>query len=90
MAIISVSLLLYAGLKLRFEVSRLKLTVINTIENQITYIDQEQKKETIKKIREINYGAFQPLSEQPVVRSALLLLGSIGLFAAEYLMLFGY
>lgn len=87
--IICISLLLYAGLKLRSEANRLKLTVIDTIENEIVCTAKE-KKEAIKKIREVNYGAFQPMSEQPVVRSALLLLGSLGLFAAEYLMLFGY
>ncbi|AEJ01944.1 hypothetical protein Nit79A3_2160 [Nitrosomonas sp. Is79A3] len=87
---ICISLLLYAGLKLRSEANRLKLNVIDTIENQITSIDIKDKKEMIRKIQEVNYGAFQPMSEQPVVRSALLLLGSLGLFAAEYLMLFGY
>lgn len=80
-SIISISLLLYAGLKLRTEASELKLAVIN---------NTQEKDEMKKRLERINYGAFQPMSEQPVVRSALLLFGSLGLFAAEYLMLFGY
>ncbi|MCB1984745.1 MAG: hypothetical protein H6936_11515 [Burkholderiales bacterium] len=49
-----------------------------------------KKKQAVKKINEVNSGAFQPMMDQPAVRSALLLLGAIGLFATEYLMLFGY
>ena len=44
----------------------------------------------IKELEQFNYGAFQAMSEQPVVRSAVLLVSSLGLLAAEYLMLFGY
>jgi hypothetical protein len=80
-ALISILLLLYAGLKLRTEASELKLAVIDNAPNP---------RKMIKKLEKYNYGAFQSMSEQPVVRSALLLLGSLGLFAAEYLMLFGY
>lgn len=80
-SVISISLLFYAGLKLRTEASQLKWEVIENAKNQ---------DKMIKELEQFNYGAFQPMSEQPVVRSALLLVGSLGLFAAEYLMLFGY
>ena len=78
---ISISLLFYAGLKLRTEASQLKWEVIENAKDQ---------DKMVKELEQFNYGAFQPMSEQPVVRSALLLVGSLGLFAAEYLMLFGY
>lgn len=91
--IVSISLLLYAGLQLRSAASKLRLVVINRFENNLNdsvFYNKEEKTAVITKIQEINFGAFQPMMEQPVVRSALLLLGAIGLFATEYIMLFGY
>lgn len=82
-SMISISLLFYAGLKLRTEADELKWVVIENAKGQ-------RPNKIIKKLEQFNYGAFQPMSEQPVVRSALLIIGSLGLFAAEYLMLFGY
>jgi len=52
--------------------------------------NREEKKEFLRNMDAFNYGASQLMMEQPVVRSTLLLLGSIGLFVVEYLMLFGY
>lgn len=91
--IVSISLLLYAGLQLRSEASKLRLSVINSIEKNLKgpiFYNEEKKAEVITRIQEINFGAFQSMMEQPAVRSALLLLGAIGLFATEYIMLFGY
>lgn len=91
--IVSISLLLYASLQLRSEASKLRLSVINSIEKNLKgpiFYNEEKEAEVITRIQEINFGAFQPIVEQPAVRSALLLLGAIGLFATEYIMLFGY
>lgn len=91
--IVAILFLLYAGLKLRAEASRLKRAAVECAENDlpcgILFSGcKEAKEKTIQKIQEINFGAFLPMKDQPVVHSVLLLLGAVGLFAVEYLMLF--
>ena len=45
--------------------------------------------ETISRIDAIDEGAFQPMLEQPVMQALLIMLASVGLFAGEYLKVFG-
>lgn len=83
--ILSISLLLYAGAKLRIEAVQLKRTAINAIKN----LPHSGKETVIREIQEIDYGAFEPLFEQPAIRSLLLTLGFLGLIIGEYFKLFG-
>lgn len=86
---ISMTLLFYAGFKLRSEAELLRIAVINCAEKFAKNSSQNDANATIQRIRSINYGAFYPMLEQPVMRGLLLILASVGLFAGEYLMIFG-
>lgn len=79
----SITLLIFAGFKLRSEAEQLRTVVIERAEKLAN------AHTTIQKIRSINYGAFYPMLEQPVMRALLLILASLGLFASEYIMVFG-
>lgn len=79
----SITLLIFAGFKLRSEAEQLRTVVIERAEQLV------DANTTIQKIRSINYGAFYPMLEQPVMRALLLILASLGLFASEYIMVFG-
>ena len=86
---ISMTLLFYAGFKLRSEAELLRIATINCAEKLAKNSSENDANTTIQKIRSINYGAFYPMLEQPVMRGLLLILASVGLFASEYLMIFG-
>ena len=60
--ILSISLLLYAGAKLRIEAVQLKRTAINAIKN-LPHSGSGSKETVIREIQEIDYGAFEPLFE---------------------------
>lgn len=83
--ILSISLLLYAGAKLRIEAVQLKRTAINCAKD----LPHPDRDAVIQEIQAIDYGAFEPLFEQPAIRSLLLTLGFVGLVVTEYLKLFG-
>ncbi len=83
--IMSISLLLYAGAKLRIEAIQLKRAAINCAK----YLSHPDKETVIREIQGIDYGAFEPLFEQPAIRSLLLTLGFLGLIISEYFTLFG-
>lgn len=85
----SIILLFFAGFKLRSEAERLRITVINCAEKLAKNSSANDANTTIEEIRNINYGAFYPMLEQPVMRGLLLILASLGLFAGEYIMIFG-
>jgi hypothetical protein len=53
------------------------------------YAKEKTAKQIVKQIDEIDEGAFQPMLEQPVMQALLLILTSLGLFASEYIKLFG-
>lgn len=88
----SITLLIFAGFKLRTEADRLKFKVIQCLENlshEKGHLVQQQVDKAIQNINTISYGAFQSMQEQPVMRTLLLILASLGLFAGEYLKMFG-
>jgi hypothetical protein len=88
---VSISLLFFAGFMLRYEAEQLKRSVIQCAENlgkNNRGIEPEVRK-VVKRIKGICEGAFEPMFEQPVLRALLIILASIGVFAGEYLNLFG-
>ena len=87
----SISLLFYAGFMLRKEAEELRLCVIKSAENLVKdkiILNQTKVDAVINKIKNINKGAFEPMFEQPVMRALLIVLASIGIFAAKYLKIF--
>lgn len=79
--ILSISLLLYAGVKLRVEAVKLKRAAINSVSNL------PRSETVLQEIKAIDYGAFESLFDQPAVRSLLLTLGFLGLIATEFMKL---
>ncbi|SCZ84633.1 hypothetical protein [Nitrosomonas mobilis] len=98
----SISLLFFAGFMLRNEAGHLKRSVIKCAENlgkdcfscktevdaAINRAKKTEVDEVINRINNVNKGAFEPMFEQPVMRATLIILASIGIFAAKYLKLF--
>jgi hypothetical protein len=87
----SISLLFYAGFMLRKEAEELRLCVIKSAENLVKdkiILKKTEVDAIINKIKNINKGAFEPMFEQPVMRALLIILASIGIFAAKYLKIF--
>lgn len=87
----SISLLIFAGFMIRSEAEKLKFAVIksaeslkNEFKHQAADIDA-----TIETIGNIRSGFFQPMLEQPVMRTLLLILGFVGILAGKFLMIFG-
>lgn len=78
--ILSISLLLYAGAKLRTEAVQLKRAAINCAK-ELSHLDRDA---VIQEIQAIDYGAFEPLFAQPAIRSLLLTLGFVSLVVTEY------
>jgi hypothetical protein len=87
----AISLLFLSGFMLRHEANQLKLSVRKSLKNlkQNNDCTKEKIDKTIERIDAIDEGAFQPMLEQPVMQALLIVLASIGLFAGEYLKLFG-
>lgn len=83
--ILSISLLLYAGAKLRTEAVQLKRAAINCAK-ELSHLDRDA---VIQEIQAIDYGAFEPLFAQPAIRSLLLTLGFVSLVVTEYFKLLG-
>lgn len=88
---VSISLLFFSGFMLRYEAEQLKLSVIRSAKNlgKDNKSDREKVAKAIERINDINDGAFQPMFEQPVMRALLIILAFVGIFASEYLKLFG-
>jgi hypothetical protein len=87
----SISLLFFAGFMLRYEAEQLKLSVIKSAKKlgKDNKRGQEKVDKAIERIKDINDGAFQPMSEQPVMRALLIILAFVGIFVSEYLKLLG-
>ena len=87
----SVSLLIFAGFVLRSEAKKFKLAVINSAKQLVKDcgLGKAEADATIERISNNNDGIFEPMLEQPVMRALLLILAAIGVFAGEYMMLFG-
>ncbi len=76
---------------IRSEAEKLKFAVIKSTESlKKEFNDQSAEIDaTIEKIGNIRSGVFQPMSEQPVMRTLLLILGFAGILTGEFLMIFG-
>ena len=87
----AISVLFFSGFMLRHEANQLKLSIQKTVLDigENNHYSQRIINGTIKRIDAIDEGAFQPMLEQPVMQALLMILASIGLFAGEYLKLFG-
>ena len=86
----AISFLFLSGFVLRREANELKLSVKKSVRNIGGNSNRTDEIERIiKRIDAIDEGAFQPMMEQPVMQALLIILASIGLFAGEYLKLFG-
>jgi hypothetical protein len=95
----AISFLFLSGFVLRREANELRLCVtrrmrdiyINMSSNTqgISEATRKEIDETIRRIDAIDEGAFKSMLEQPVMQALLIMLASIGLFAGEYLKVFG-
>ncbi|MEP6879336.1 MAG: hypothetical protein ABI865_10845 [Nitrosospira sp.] len=90
----AISILFLSGFVLRHEANELKLGVKKSLWDICRKSENDTKKvkkidKTVKRIEAIDEGAFQPMLEQPVMQALLIILASIGLFAGEYLKIFG-
>lgn len=87
----SISLLFFSGFLIRYEAEKLKRSVIESAENlgKNKICKRREVERTIDRINGISDGAFKPMFEQPVMRSLLIILLSVGIFAGKYLNLFG-
>lgn len=83
------SFLFLSGFMLRREANELKLSVKKSVRDIRVNSNHEELDETVRRIDAIDEGAFQSMFEQPVMQALLIILASIGLFAGEYLKLFG-
>lgn len=83
----AISFLFLSGFVLRREANELKLSVKKSVRNMRVNNNAKEIDKIIKRIDEIDEGAFQPMFEQPVMQALLIILASIGLFASEYLKL---
>ena len=87
---VAISVLFFSGFMLRHEANQLKLSIKKRVQDLgKKYAKEKTAKQTVKRIDAIDEGAFQPMLEQPVMQALLIILASIGLFAGEYLKLFG-
>jgi hypothetical protein len=87
----SISLPFFSGFILRYKAEQLKLSVIKSVRTlgKDNRCDPEKIAKAIERINDINDGAFQPMSEQPVMRALLIILAFVSIFASEYLKLLG-
>jgi hypothetical protein len=83
----AISFLFLSGFVLRREANELKYCVKKSA--QTMRVNNAVQDEIIRRIDAIDEGAFQPMLEQLVMQALLIILASIGLFAGEYLRVFG-
>lgn len=83
----AISFLFLSGFVLRREANELKYCVKKSVRTM--RVNNAVQDEIIRRIDAIDEGAFQPMLEQPVMQALLIILASIGLFAGEYLKVFG-
>jgi hypothetical protein len=87
----AISFLFFSGFMLRHEANQLRLSIRKDVQDRTVTASctQDRKQNTLTRLDTIDEGAFQPMMEQPVMQALLIVLASIGLFAGEYLKLFG-
>lgn len=87
---VAISILFFSGFMLRHEANQLRLCVKKRVQDLgKKYAKEKTTQQIVKRIDAIDEGAFQPMLEQPVMQALLLILTSLGLFASEYIKLFG-
>lgn len=97
--LINIIMLIAAGLNLRMEAQKLRDSATRCTKKQketrsftssVQKIEAHQEiDQIVNEMQSIQHGAFQPLRNQPVIRTLLLILGSAGLAASEYVMMAG-
>ena len=91
----AISFLFLSGFVLRRESNELKYCAKKSVRTMRVKgvgnmrVNNAVQDEIIRRIDAIDEGAFQPMLEQPVMQALLIILASIGLFAGEYLKVFG-
>jgi hypothetical protein len=91
----AISFLFLSGFVLRREANELKYCVKKSAQTMRVKgvgnmrVNNAVQDEIIRRIDAIDEGAFQPMLEQLVMQALLIILASIGLFAGEYLRVFG-
>jgi hypothetical protein len=87
----AISFLFFSGFMLRHEANQLRLSIRKDVQDRAVGVTctRDRKQDTLTRLDTIDEGAFQPMLEQPVMQALLIVLASIGLFAGEYLKLFG-
>lgn len=86
---VAISFLFFSGFVLRHEANKLRNCVKKSLQDLRVNNATRRIDETICRIDTIDEGAFQPMLEQPVMQALLIMLASVGLFAGEYLKVFG-
>jgi hypothetical protein len=95
---ISILMLISAGVKVRNEAEKCRGEVLGKLNAKLLEIkgcsapssrtDIAQIQQLIGDVKSIRNGAFQPFTEQPLLRASLLLFGAISITAGEYLTVF--
>lgn len=92
---INIIMLIASGLGLRLEAQKLRTSAIRCLNLQKendeigNKIQNEKIDAIVNDIQSIHYGAYQPMRNQPVMRTLILILGSAALATSEYIMLTG-
>jgi len=96
--LINILMLISAGVKVRHEAEKCRGEVLEKMNAKLLEIkgcsapssrtDIAQIQQLISDVKNLRNGAFQPFTEQPLLRASLLLFGAIGITAGEYLTVF--
>ena len=85
----AISFLFLSGFVLRREANELRLSIQKSVRDMRANNNDDEIDETVRRIEAVDEGAFQSMFEQPVMQALLIILASVGLFAGEYLKVFG-
>ena len=95
---INILMLISAGVKVRHEAEKCRAEVFGKMNAKLLELkgdsapssrsDVAQIQQLIGDVNNIRNGAFQPFTEQPLLRASLLLFGAISITAGEYLTVF--
>jgi hypothetical protein len=96
--LINILMLISAGAKVRHEAEKCRREVLERMNAKLLEVkgcsapssrtDIAQIQQIISDVKSLRNGAFQPFTEQPLLRASLLLFGAIGITAGEYLTVF--
>lgn len=95
---INILLLISAGTKIRYEAEKCRRLAIKKLDEKLMDLtgcaapsaktDLALIQQLLDEVKGIHNGAFQPFTEQPVLRASLLLFGAISITVGEYMTLF--